>query len=42
MTLRYAYLAPSHKVKVVDILDQALNNSPTSQLLHKKEGDAHE
>lgn len=38
MTLRYAHLAPSHKVKAVDILDQALNNSPTSQLLHKKEG----
>jgi integrase len=38
MTLRYAHLAPSHKVKAVDILDRALNNSPTSQLLHKKQG----
>ena len=42
MTLRYAHLAPSHKVKAVDILDQALNNSPTSQLLHKKEGAAND
>jgi integrase len=40
MTLRYAHLAPSHKVKAVDILDQALNTSPTSQKLHKNEGAA--
>ncbi len=26
MTLRYAHLAPAHKVKAVDILDNALNN----------------
>lgn len=26
MTLRYAHLAPSHKVKAVDILDKALND----------------
>lgn len=38
MTLRYAHLAPSHKVKAVDRLDQILTNSQTSQLLHKKEG----
>jgi integrase len=42
MTLRYAHLAPAHKVKAVDILDQALNNSPTSQLLHKNERAANE
>ena len=24
MTLRYAHLAPSHKVKAVDVLDNAL------------------
>ncbi len=42
MTLRYAHLAPSHKVKAVDILDQALSTSRTSQLLHKKEGIANE
>jgi site-specific recombinase XerD len=36
MTLRYAHLAPTHKVKAVDILDKAINNTPpTSQLLHK-------
>jgi integrase len=34
MTLRYAHLAPTHKVKAVDILDKAIN-TPTSQLLHK-------
>jgi hypothetical protein len=33
MTLRYAHLAPSHKVKAVDILDSAIN-TPTAQLLH--------
>ncbi|MFH0787839.1 MAG: site-specific integrase [Pseudomonadota bacterium] len=25
MTLRYAHLAPSHKVKAVDLLDQTIN-----------------
>jgi len=34
MTLRYAHLAPTYKVKAVDILDKAIN-TPTSQLLHK-------
>lgn len=34
MTLRYAHLAPTHKVKAVDILDKAIN-APTSQLVHK-------
>ena len=42
MTLRYAHLAPAHKVKAVDILDQTLTLSPTSQILHKKEGAANE
>jgi integrase len=42
MTLRYAHLAPSHKVKAVDILDQTLTTLRTSQLLHKKEGIANE
>lgn len=37
MTLRYSHLAPSHKVKAVDIWDQTLTGVPTSQLLHKKE-----
>jgi len=31
MTLRYAHLAPSHKVKAVVILDNALNGKPTIQ-----------
>lgn len=30
MTLRYAHLAPTHKVKAVDILDIALNGRPIS------------
>jgi len=42
MTLRYAHLAPSHKVKAVDILDQTLTLSPTSQKLHKNERAANE
>jgi integrase len=42
MTLRYAHLAPSHKVKAVDILDQALTNSQTTQLQHRKEGAVNE
>ncbi|MDA8325128.1 MAG: site-specific integrase [Nitrospiraceae bacterium] len=33
MTLRYSHLAPSHKVKAVNILDSALNK-PTAQKLH--------
>lgn len=37
MTLRYSHLAPSHKVKAVDILDNALNEKSTAQLEHKKE-----
>lgn len=34
MTLRYAHLAPSHKISAVNILDEALTERPTSQLLH--------
>lgn len=36
MTLRYAHLAPSHKVKAVDILDSVLSGKSTAQLVHKK------
>lgn len=38
MTLRYSHLSPAHHTKAVDLLDRAINESPTSQLLHKKEG----
>ena len=34
MTLRYSHLAPSHKVKAVDVLDNTLNGKSTAQLLH--------
>jgi integrase len=34
MTLRYAHLAPSHKMKAVDILDKAFEPASTSQKLH--------
>jgi len=33
MTLRYSHLAPSHKVKAVDIPDNTLNEKPTIQKL---------
>ena len=33
MTLRYAHLAPAHKIKAVDILDNALNKA-TAQKVH--------
>lgn len=46
MTLRYAHLAPSHKVKAVDILDNTLKGNQekitdemsTAQLLHSEGG----
>jgi integrase len=41
MTLRYAHLAPSHKVNAVNILDNALNENPTIQKLYKKEAVSH-
>ena len=34
MTLRYSHLAPSHKVKAVDLLDSTLTNKPTIQKLY--------
>ena len=34
MTMRYAHLAPSNKVKAVDVLDETLNDKSTAQLLH--------
>ncbi|MDA8339656.1 MAG: tyrosine-type recombinase/integrase [Nitrospiraceae bacterium] len=34
MTLRYAHLAPSHKVKAVDILDSTINGKSTIQKLY--------
>ena len=41
MTLRYSHLAPSHKIKAVDILNEALGQS-TAQKLHNLEGAAHD
>jgi len=35
MTLRYSHLAPAHKVKAVDILDNAINETSTIQKLYK-------
>ena len=36
MTLRYAHLAPSHKVRAVEMLDATINDQSTAQLLHNK------
>jgi integrase len=36
MTLRYAHLAPSHRVKAVELLDNAIGDSFTSHLLHSE------
>lgn len=36
MTLRYAHLAPSHKVAAVETLDDTLTGKPTIQKLYKK------
>jgi len=38
MTLRYAHLAPSHKVKAVDLLSSIINEKSTIQKLYKNEG----
>lgn len=38
MTLRYAHLAPSHKVAAVDLLGQRLKGGSTSHLLHTSGG----
>jgi len=35
MTLRYAHLAPSHKTRAVDILDNTINETSTIQKLYK-------
>ena len=35
MTLRYAHLAPSHKVKAVEVLDSILNDKPNSSAQEK-------
>lgn len=42
MTLRYAHLAPAHKVKAVDILDGAINETSTIQKLYKSKGAAND
>ncbi len=34
MTLRYAHLELSHKVRVVDILDGAINEKSSAQKVH--------
>lgn len=36
MTLRYSHLAPSHKVKAVDLLNDTLQGTPSAQKVHKK------
>ena len=36
MTFRYAHLAPSHKVKAVDILDKTLTGESTIQKLYSQ------
>ncbi|GBE05073.1 tyrosine recombinase XerD [bacterium BMS3Abin10] len=36
MTLRYAHLAPSHITRAVNILDEALNGTPTIQKLYNQ------
>jgi len=38
MTLRYAHLAPSHKVKTVDILDDSFSQTTTIQKLYNSGG----
>ncbi len=38
MTLRYAHLAPSHKVRAVDILDNTLNEKSTIQKVYSLGG----
>ncbi len=36
MTLRYVHLAPSHKIKAVDILDSTINKNVNYIQLRKK------
>ncbi len=41
MTLRYAHLSPSHKIKAVDVLDSKINGKkPTIQKLYNRENQA--
>jgi integrase len=42
MTLRYAHLAPTHKVRALDVLDKTLSDKSSAQLLHKKGVTSHE
>lgn len=37
MTMRYAHLSPSHKVKALEMLDSALNEKSTAQKVHNLE-----
>ncbi len=37
MTLRYAHLAPTHKVKAVNVLDGTINETSTIQKLYNSE-----
>jgi integrase len=37
MTLRYAHLAPSHKVKALNVLDETFNGAPGAQKVHSLE-----
>jgi integrase len=39
MTLRYAHLAPSHKVKALGILDNTLNNAASAQKEHNQQAE---
>ena len=36
MTLRYAHLAPAHKLKAVEILDKILTGEPIVQKLYNQ------
>jgi site-specific recombinase XerD len=36
MTLRYASLAPSHKVKAVDVMDNTINENSNKKKLYKQ------
>ena len=38
MTLRYAHLAPSHKVKAVDVLDGVINGNSNNPIAYSSKG----
>ena len=42
MPLRYAYLAPTHKIKALDLLDETVSGKSSAQLLHKKGATSYE